>query len=79
MIRPITLWPFPAKAFESVEDKRFFVVELSAGQMLEDVQLHVKDRSRVSFYGRLGGNMPTADELYDALCRRFYPEKGDCT
>ncbi|HJB12864.1 MAG TPA: 3-methyl-2-oxobutanoate dehydrogenase subunit VorB [Candidatus Oscillibacter excrementigallinarum] len=62
MIRPITLWPFPEKAFAGL-DKHFFVTELSAGQMVEDVKLAVKNKDRVSFYGRMGGNVPTTEEL----------------
>ena len=43
MIRPITLWPFPEKAFKGLEDKYFFVTELML-QMVEDVKLSVKDK-----------------------------------
>lgn len=71
MIRPITLWPFPTKAFASLEDKDFFVTELNAGQMVEDVKLAVKDKERVSFYGRMGGMTPTPDELYEKLCELY--------
>ena len=70
MIRPISLWPFPEKAFEPVADKKFFVVELSAGQMVEDVKLCAAVKQDVAFYGRLGGYMPTADELYTAFCQK---------
>lgn len=72
MIRPITLWPFPKKAFQGCENKQFFVAELNAGQMVEDVRLIVKDDHRVSFYGRLGGITPTPEELYQEL-RKLYP------
>lgn len=71
MIRPITLWPFPVKAFEPYGDKDFFVPELSAGQMVEDVKLSVKDKERVEFYGRLGGISPTPDELYEKMCELY--------
>lgn len=77
MIRPITLWPFPEKAFAPVADRAFFVVELSAGQMVEDVRLNAAKKENVAFYGRLGGNMPTADELYAALCRAFFPSEEE--
>jgi 2-oxoglutarate ferredoxin oxidoreductase subunit alpha len=70
MIRPITLWPFPKKAFENL-DKDFFVVELSAGQMVEDVKLSVKDKEKVKFYGRMGGMSPTPDELYNKICELY--------
>lgn len=67
MIRPITLWPFPKKAFAKYPDKDFFVVELNAGQMVEDVKLNVKDKDRVEFYGRLGGISPTPKELFEKM------------
>lgn len=71
LIRPVTLWPFPeepiARAAEQAE--RFFVVELSDGQMLQDVRLAVDGRRPVSFYGRQGGMVPHASEIYEALVR----------
>lgn len=69
LIRPITLWPFPEKAFENLTDKTFFVPELSAGQMVEDVKLSVKDKDAVHFYGRLGGITPTPAELYEEIVK----------
>jgi 2-oxoglutarate ferredoxin oxidoreductase subunit alpha len=62
-IRPITLWPFPGDIFARAKDKRYLVVEMSAGQMLEDVERFVGDRSRVSFYGRTGGGIPQVEEI----------------
>lgn len=76
MIRPITLWPFPEEAFKGLDDKYFFVVELSAGQMVEDVKLSVKDKDRVQFYGRMGGMTPTPEELYQKLCDIYECSKG---
>lgn len=67
MIRPITLWPFPVKAFKKFQNKDFFVVELNAGQMVEDVKLTVDDKERVKFYGRLGGITPTPNEIYEKI------------
>ncbi len=65
LLRPITLWPFPTAKIRElatrVED--FLVAELSMGQMVEDVRLAVEGRRPVQFYGRVGGNVPTADEL----------------
>ncbi|MBP7055658.1 MAG: 3-methyl-2-oxobutanoate dehydrogenase subunit VorB [Candidatus Omnitrophica bacterium] len=65
LIRPITLWPFPEKAIESATSKakKILVVEMSSGQMLEDVKLAVKGRAEVSFYGRMGGGIPSDDEI----------------
>ncbi len=71
LIRPITLWPFPVKAFENLENKDFFVTELNSGQMVEDVKLAVKDKDRVEFYGRLGGMIPTPVELFNKLCELY--------
>lgn len=62
IIRPITLWPFPKKAFKEVKAKSFLCVEMSAGQMVEDVQLAVDGRD-VYFYGRTGGIVPSAEEI----------------
>jgi 2-oxoglutarate ferredoxin oxidoreductase subunit alpha len=67
LIRPISLWPFPVKAFEKFRAKRYFVTELNAGQMVEDVRLAVDNKENVAFYGRLGGNTPTPAELADKL------------
>jgi 2-oxoglutarate ferredoxin oxidoreductase subunit alpha len=63
LIRPITLWPFPHKAFEEAAVqagvKAFLSVEMSMGQMVEDVRLAVNGKKPVHFYGRTGGMVPT--------------------
>lgn len=65
MIRPITLWPFPDKVIEdaAAKAKKFLVVEMSAGQMVEDVMLAVKGKAEVDFYGRMGGGVPSEEEI----------------
>jgi 2-oxoglutarate ferredoxin oxidoreductase subunit alpha len=66
LIRPITLWPFPTKAFDEVVDKTrngFISVELSEGQMVQDVALAVNGRKPIHFYGRSGGMVPTPAEI----------------
>jgi 2-oxoglutarate/2-oxoacid ferredoxin oxidoreductase subunit alpha len=65
VIRPITLWPFPEKTIADIagKAKKFLVVEMSAGQMVEDVMLAVKGRAEVDFYGRMGGGIPTEEEI----------------
>jgi 2-oxoglutarate ferredoxin oxidoreductase subunit alpha len=65
LIRPITLWPFPGKTIEAAAAtaRRFIVVEMNAGQMVEDVRLALNGRSHVDFYGRMGGGIPTEDEI----------------
>ncbi len=67
LIRPISLWPFPVNAFRQFRNKRYFVVELNAGQMVEDVKLAVDNKENVAFYGRFGGITPTPVELADKL------------
>jgi len=65
LIRPITLFPFPesiiAEACEKVN--KFLVVEMSLGQMVEDVKLAVNGKVEVNFYGRVGGVVPTQSEI----------------
>ena len=65
LIRPITLWPFPsapiAKAAEHA--KAFLTVEMSMGQMVDDVKLAVNGAKPVHFFGRTGGIVPTVREI----------------
>ena len=65
MIRPITLWPFPSDCFARyAEQARVMLsVEMSMGQMVEDVRLAVQGRCPVAFYGRTGGMIPTPKEV----------------
>ena len=65
LIRPVTLWPFPEELIESAcsRTKKFLVVEMSAGQMVEDVRLAVNGRAKVDFHGRMGGGVPTQEEI----------------
>lgn len=65
LIRPISLWPFPTEVFSqtALKVKNFLVVEMSAGQMLEDVQLAVNGRASIDFYGRMGGGIPEETEI----------------
>ena len=69
LFRPITLWPFPDAALrEAAADvEKVLVVELSNGQMLEDVRLALGDRVPVEFYGRVGGNVPSVEEVLAQL------------
>ncbi|HWN81288.1 MAG TPA: 3-methyl-2-oxobutanoate dehydrogenase subunit VorB [Candidatus Udaeobacter sp.] len=65
LLRPITLWPFPSRALAELADRAhcFLTLELSTGQMVEDVRLAVSGRRPVLFYGRSGGVLPTVDEI----------------
>ncbi|NLL04552.1 MAG: 3-methyl-2-oxobutanoate dehydrogenase subunit VorB [Clostridiaceae bacterium] len=69
LIRPITLWPFPVKEFEKYAEvpKAFLSVELNAGQMVEDVRLSVNGKRPVYFYGRMGGMIPSQQEILDQI------------
>jgi pyruvate/2-oxoacid:ferredoxin oxidoreductase alpha subunit len=69
LFRPITLWPFPSKvlAEAAARCRSLLVVELSTGQMVEDVRLALDGRVPVEFYGRSGGNVPGAEEIRDRL------------
>lgn len=65
LVRPITLWPFPVNAVEATVGtaKQFLTVEMSMGQMVDDVKLVVNGRKPVSFFGRTGGIIPTPAEV----------------
>ncbi|MDE6255204.1 MAG: 3-methyl-2-oxobutanoate dehydrogenase subunit VorB [Muribaculaceae bacterium] len=69
IVRPITLWPFPTDAIcKAAEGKKgILVVELNAGQMIEDVRLAVHDSLPVEHFGRMGGIIPSPDEVLEAL------------
>ena len=62
LIRPVSLWPFPKKAFAGPKNK-YLVVEMSYGQMLEDVQLALCGKAKVEFLGRSGGGVPSEEEI----------------
>jgi len=76
-IRPITLWPFPTEQISRAADESvgagplrfriFLTVEMSLGQMVEDVKLAVAGKAPVVFYGRPGGGVPTVDEMLDKI------------
>ncbi|MEG6616302.1 3-methyl-2-oxobutanoate dehydrogenase subunit VorB [Peptococcaceae bacterium 1198_IL3148] len=65
LIRPITLWPFPTEvmAQAAITAKEFLTVEMSMGQMVEDVRLAVNGACPVHFYGRTGGMVPTVTDV----------------
>lgn len=73
LFRPITLWPFPSAELLSFakQSKALLTVELSAGQMLEDVKLAIECSKPVHFYGRLGGMMPTPQEVLSRICKIY--------
>ena len=65
LIRPITLWPFPSEAFARAAQKakKFLTVEMSLGQMVDDVRIAVNGARPVEFYGRTGGVIPGVGEI----------------
>ncbi|MCM8784325.1 MAG: 3-methyl-2-oxobutanoate dehydrogenase subunit VorB [Candidatus Omnitrophica bacterium] len=69
LIRPITLWPFPEEIIKETAKrlKGILVVEMNAGQMFEDVRLVVEGNCPVFFYGRMGGGVPTEEEIEHKL------------
>lgn len=72
LFRPVTLWPFPYEQLVSTTENasKVLVVELSTGQMLEDVRLAVQGKVPIDFYSRVGGNVPTVEELYEQIMQR---------
>lgn len=69
MIRPITLWPFPEKEISAAAAKvdNMLVVEMSMGQMVEDVRLAANGQTNVSFFGRTGGIVPSPAEVLEQI------------
>ena len=72
LFRPISLWPFPARALVEAASHvhKVLVVELSNGQMVEDVRLALDGKVPVEFYGRTGGNVPSVEEVHAELVAR---------
>ena len=69
LFRPITLWPFPEKEIAATAKgkKGVLVVEINAGQMVEDVRLSINGEVPVAHFGRLGGIVPEPEEIVDAI------------
>ncbi len=71
LLRPITLWPYPNDALQEMlgHVKAFLSVEMSMGQMIDDIRLAIHDERPVSFYGRTGGMIPTPEGVLAAIER----------
>ncbi|HHY91397.1 MAG TPA: 3-methyl-2-oxobutanoate dehydrogenase subunit VorB [Clostridiales bacterium] len=69
LLRPITLWPYPQKAFDEIPEtvKALLSVEMSTGQMIDDVKIAARGRWPVYFYGRSGGMVPTPDAIIEKV------------
>ena len=75
LLRPQTLWPFPVKILQQLSKtvKNFLVVEMNAGQMVEDVRLAVNGAVPVDFFGRMGGIIPMPEEIEECIVAKFQP------
>jgi 2-oxoisovalerate ferredoxin oxidoreductase alpha subunit len=73
LFRPVSLWPFPTKQLQACAKKcrSVMAVELSTGQMVEDVRLALNGSIPVEFYSRVGGNVPSAEEVLAELFSRM--------
>lgn len=73
VIRPQTLFPFPTKIYHELgaKVKGILDVEMNAGQMVEDVRLSVNGQTPVEFYGRMGGVIPSPEEIYEHFIKTF--------
>ncbi|HEX2950291.1 MAG TPA: 3-methyl-2-oxobutanoate dehydrogenase subunit VorB [Armatimonadota bacterium] len=73
LFRPITLFPFPYERLSEISKtaKKLLTVEMSLGQMIEDVRLATQDRCPLSFYGRTGGIIPTPEEVAAAALKEL--------
>lgn len=73
LLRPITLFPFPSDKIAELTQqlKGILTVELSAGQMIEDVKLAAEGRVKVALHNRMGGMVPSPEEVLDALIKHF--------
>ena len=69
LFRPISMFPFPYARLEEISElvRQILVVELSAGQMIEDVQLATHGRVPISFFGKLGGVVPLPEDVLDEI------------
>ncbi len=79
LMRPITLFPFPTKQLKEYAKrvKGMLTVEMSAGQMVEDVRLAVNGKVPVEYYGRMGGIVPAPDEVLKALKDKIINPKAE--
>jgi 2-oxoglutarate ferredoxin oxidoreductase subunit alpha len=71
LLRPITLFPYPTKPLRELRDQvsGVLVVEMNSGQMVEDVRLAIEGRVPVDFYGRMGGIIPSPEEVLEHLIK----------
>ncbi len=79
LFRPLSLWPFPYDQLENIASRdhvKFFIsLEMNSGQMVEDVKLAVCGKKPVNFYGRMGGIVPTPEEVLTEI--KQHKNEGD--
>jgi pyruvate/2-oxoacid:ferredoxin oxidoreductase alpha subunit len=75
LLRPVTLYPFPVEEVRRLarSAKAFAVVEMSTGQLRDDVRLALEGRLPVEFYSRMGGNVPAAEDVLTFVQQKFAP------
>ncbi len=80
MLRPITLWPFPDQAIRATlpTAKHYLAVEMSTGQMVDDVRLAVNGERPVHFFGRTGGMVPSVSEVVAEIKKYASQDSGTC-
>jgi 2-oxoglutarate ferredoxin oxidoreductase subunit alpha len=78
LLRPISLFPFPEERLSNLADeaRAFLVVEMNAGQMVEDVRLAVAGQAPVTFYGRMGGVVPMPEEILEQIRNLHVQQKA---
>lgn len=78
LLRPKTLFPFPSKKIKEIvsNTEKFLVVEMSNGQMIADVQLAVEGKKPIKFYNRMGGVVPSTDEIIEQVKIQLLQKEG---
>jgi 2-oxoglutarate ferredoxin oxidoreductase subunit alpha len=76
LLRPITLWPFPTKRVAELagQVKGILCAEINAGQMVQGIRLAVEGKTPVSHYGRMGGMVPTPEEIAEVIRKQLVQE-----
>jgi 2-oxoglutarate ferredoxin oxidoreductase subunit alpha len=76
LLRPVTLWPFPTKRVAELagQVKGILCAEINAGQMVQDIRLAVEGKTPVSHYGRMGGMVPTPEEIAEVIRKQLVQE-----
>ena len=79
LLRPITLYPFPKAEFQRVARtaRAFVVVEMSNGQMIDDVRLALNGSRPVEFFSRVGGNVPSHEEVREFVLQQLSQYKSE--